>query len=271
MAGLIVSGYPDETVAERAERKKPLRLELGCPVRCSNDVFGELSDVVIDPTDNRVSHLVVQPRHQHRLARLVPAESAVADSAEQGQISLSCTVEEVRQLASVQEFAYLELGEFPPADPDWDVGVEDVLTPPYDRGTTIFGGYVDVDPHVGISYDRIPKGEVEIRRASAVSSADGHRLGHVDGFIVDRDEQITHLALKHGHLWSRREMTIPIRDIGKLATDVVILNISKDEVEARRRLSADSQPRLASPRGGGGFLDVDAIPRRDEGERRRHG
>ena len=61
-----------------------------------------------------------------------------------------------------------------------------------------------------LSYDRIPKGGAEIRRASAVMSADGHELGEVDGLLVDAEDNITHLVLRHGHLWRRREVTIPI-------------------------------------------------------------
>ena len=83
----------------------------------------------------------------------------------------------------------------------------------------------------GIVYDRIPKGEVEVRRASAVTSADGHHLGHVDGFVVD-GEQITHLVLERGHLWGRREITIPIGAVEKVETEAVILGLSKDEVGA---------------------------------------
>jgi hypothetical protein len=37
----------------------------------------------------------------------------------------------MRRRAPVQEFAYLRLGEFPLDDPDWDVGIEDVLGLPY--------------------------------------------------------------------------------------------------------------------------------------------
>ncbi len=40
-----------------------MRLDLGSPVRCTDDAFGELADVVIDPETRRVTHLVVQP-HQ---------------------------------------------------------------------------------------------------------------------------------------------------------------------------------------------------------------
>jgi sporulation protein YlmC with PRC-barrel domain len=195
-------------------------------------VFGELADVVIDPTTKRVTDLVVQPRNQHGLARLVPVALAKAGEATQPELSLRCTVEEVRRLAPVQEFAYLRLGEFPVDDPDWDVGVEEVLAMPY-YGASGLGGYsAELDPHVGISYDRVPKGQVEIRRSSRVSSSDGHDVGHVDGFLVDEDDQITHLVLEHGHLWGRREVTIPIGAVTRVESDAVTLSLPKDEVGA---------------------------------------
>ena len=93
-------------------------------------------------------------------------------------------------------------------------------------------GAVDVDPHVMLSYDRIPMGEVEIRRASSVTSADGHHVGHVDGFVLDGEQQISHFVLEHGHLWGRREVVIPAVAIARVETDAVVLSLSKDEVGA---------------------------------------
>ncbi len=212
-----------------------MRLELGIPVCCSDGVFGDLADVVIDPTTKHVTHLVVQPHHQHGLARLVPVELAEAAGGEPPTLALRCTVEEVRRLAPVEKFAYLRLGEFPANDPNWDVGVQDVLAMPYygAQGPGLGGGYADeFSTDVGIRYDRVPKGEVEIRRTSAVTSAEGHHLGHVDGLLVDDQDQITHLVLEHGHLWGRREVTIPIGAVAEVKTDEVTLSLSKDEVEA---------------------------------------
>lgn len=224
-----------------------MRLELGSPVRCSDEVFGELADVVIDPIRKRVTHLVVQPHRQHRLARLVPVELAEAAGGEQPAITLRCTVDEMRRLAPVQEFAYLRLAEFPAHDPDWDVGVQDVLALPYYEAVGL-GSYAgEADPHVGMSYDRVPKGEVEIRRSSAVTSADGHHLGHVDGFLVDEEEQITHLVLEHGHLWGRREVTIPIGSVTKVETDVVTVGLSKDEVGGLAPLPVQRWPSQPPP------------------------
>lgn len=201
-----------------------MRLELGASVLCEGAVLGELADVVIDPTTKRVTHLVVEPHPEHGPARLVPID--LAHEGDGQEISLGCTVEEVRRLPPVHEFAYLRVGEFPVDDPDWDVGVQDLLAMPYYEPGLDLGSY---GADAGITYDRVPKGEVEVRRASAVTSADGHHLGHVDGFVVD-GEQITHLVLERGHLWGRREVTVPIGAVAKVETDAVTLRLSKDEV-----------------------------------------
>ena len=168
----------------------PRRLVLGSPVHCADAQFGELADVVIDPTTRCVTHLVVRPhKHDADDARMVPVAWASPDGPE-AAISLSATVAEVDRLDRVHENAYLRLGDFPVNDPDWDVGVEDMLGLPYFQG--IEAQPIEADPHVMIGYDRLPKGEVEIRRGSRVTSADEADLGVVDGFVVDADRP--HLA-----------------------------------------------------------------------------
>ena len=204
-----------------------MRLDLGSPVHCSDGAFGELADVVIDPKTRRLTHLVVQPRKWDEEARLVPVERARADAT----ISLDCTIAEMSGFDLVRESAYVRLGEARVEDPRWDVGIEEPLVLPSSSGVDTFSP-IDIDPHVMISYDRIPLGEVEIRRASSVISADGHHLGHVEGFVLDDEQQIAHLVLEHGHLWGRREVVIPASAVGRVETDAVELTLSKDEVGA---------------------------------------
>jgi sporulation protein YlmC with PRC-barrel domain len=207
-----------------------MRLELGTPVRCNDTPYGEVADVVIDPTRKRMTHVVVRPERQDATAnRLVPVDLIDAGASER-ELVLRCSVADVNALDTVQEVAFLRLGEFPTTDPDWDVGVSDVLATPYYEGTG-FGEYVgDYGTGDAITYDRVPKGEVEVRRASPVYSADGHHLGHVDGLVVDNDDQITHVVLERGHLWGKRDVTIPIGSIAKVENDEVTLDLSKDEV-----------------------------------------
>jgi len=212
-----------------------MRLDLGSPVRCTDGVYGELADVIIDPIQRRVTHLVVQPHHRHDLARLVPVDRAHPGTASDTEIVLDYTIAEVSALEPLQKAAYLRLGELPVEDPDWEVGIEDVLALPYygsfapgglGVGTAPFG----FDDHVTEVYDRVPKDKIEIRRASAVISSDEHRLGHVDGFVVDSGELITHLVLEHGHLWGKQEITIPINAVANITMDEVKLSLSKDQV-----------------------------------------
>jgi sporulation protein YlmC with PRC-barrel domain len=212
-----------------------MRLDLGSAVRCTDGLYGELADVIIDPIKRRVTHLVVQPHHRHDLARLVPIERARPGAAADTEISLDYAIAEISALEPLQKAAYLRLGEVPVEDPDWEVGIEDVLALPYYEsfapgGLGLTTAPFAVDDHVTEIYDRVPKDKIEIRRASAVISSDEHRLGHVDGFVVDSGELITHLVLEHGHLWGKQEITIPINAVANITTDEVTLSLSKDQV-----------------------------------------
>jgi len=217
-----------------------MRLQLGSSVDCTDGSFGELADIVIDPSTRRVAHLVVQPRDRHDLARLVPVAQVQTETTSDAAISLDGTVAQITALEPIQKSAYLRLNEFPVEDPDWDVGIEEVFALPYYPSVGGMGvgmPAVDFDPHVVLSYDRVPKGEVEIRRASAVTSSNGEHLGHVDGFVVDGDGYIAHLVLEHGHLWGKREIAIPIGAVARTQSDEVVLSWSTDEVGALKPLS----------------------------------
>ena len=205
-----------------------MRLELGSDVRCTDAAFGELADVVIDPIARRVTHLVVAPHHRPEDARLVPVDRASDDGS---AIALDCAVADVEAFERVRETAYLRLGEFPVDDPEWDVGVQDVMALPLYRDAEGFGMAMDPDQRVMVNYDRIPKHTVEIRRASAVTSSDGHHLGHVDGFLVSAGGTAD-IVLERGHLWGRREIVIPAGSVQSIEDDAVILTLTKDEVGA---------------------------------------
>jgi hypothetical protein len=131
----------------------------------------------------------------------------------------------------VQESAYVRVGEFPTADPDWEIGTQDVLALPVFQEMDGFGTAIDPDPHVVFNYDRIPKHEVEIRRSSAVVSEDGHFLGHVEGFLIGSGDAAD-IVLERGHLWGHREVVVPAAAVARVENDRVTLSWTKDEVGA---------------------------------------
>src|SRR5689334_25323974 len=127
-----------------------MRLDLGSSVRCADGPAGELADIVIDPRTRRVTYLVVEPHDRKDQARLVPADRARDVPAEDGSISLDCTVNEIAQLEPVRRIAYMRLGERPEEDPDSDVGIEDIaVSPDYQSfgldGVSV-GAAIDYDP-----------------------------------------------------------------------------------------------------------------------------
>ena len=206
-----------------------MRLELDKPVLCEDEEVGRLADLVVDPVAKRVTHLVVKPEHGVGASHLVPI-GLVEPTEQVGGIALTCSRAELEALPPVEEFTYLRLGEVASNDPDWDVGVSDVLALPYYDSTGL-AGPVEAVGDMGVLYDRVPKGEVELRRSSRVMAANGDYIGDVDGFLVD-DDHITHFVLERGHLWGRREVTVPIGAVASVKSDVVTLRLSKDEVGA---------------------------------------
>lgn len=218
-----------------------MRLNLECRVECADGAFGELADLVIDPRTQSVTHLVVQPHERHDLARLVPIARARVGGPSDDRISLDCTVGELNELEPLHDSAYIRFGERP-VDPHWDVGIEEISeVPAYGSlGASAFGAGIEpvaagmepatFDMHGTLSYDRIPKGTVEVRRSSAVTSSDGHHVGSVVGLVIDEREQISQLVLEHGHLWGKREITIPFRSVDRIDSDEVVLAVSNDEV-----------------------------------------
>jgi hypothetical protein len=202
-----------------------VRLELGGPVRTADGDERMLADVVVDAGGKRVTHLVVEPEGHREDARLVALELA---REQEGGLALTCTSEVLEGLEPVSGYAYLTGGERPPEDGDWGVGVEDVIVPPSYEPLGL--GEVDVDPNVSVLYDRVPKGEVELRGSSDVYSADERHLGTVHGLDVGQEGQIEALVLLRGHLWWKRELKIPADALGSLETDVITLAVKKDEL-----------------------------------------
>ena len=92
-------------------------------------------------------------------------------------------------------------------------------------------GPLEDEGGMSVSYDRIPKGEVEVRGATEVTAADGAFLGRLDGVVVEADGSITTLILERGHLWGRHRVEIPVSAVAQFETDGVSLALSKSEVK----------------------------------------
>jgi uncharacterized protein YrrD len=203
-----------------------MNLVLGSTVRCSDGAVRELADLVVDAQGRRVTHIVVQPKHRHEAARLVPLELASEDV---DGLSLYCTEEMLDKLEPVREYAYLPAGAKPEEGGEWDVGVEDVLVVPSFEPLDV--AEPELDPNVNLMYDRVPKGEVELRLTSSVYSSDEHHIGSVNGVVVGDDGVIAALNVLRGHLWWHRELSVPVDAIASLENDLATLAVEKRELK----------------------------------------
>ena len=198
-----------------------ITLVIGNDALCSDGYRGEVRAVVIDPAARTVTHIVVEPEGRRGLARLVPLDLVDAAS---GQIRLRSTEAEFMSLDAAEE----TLAEFALGEP---VPVQ--LLPPGWRGTgeprADGGSILRIDEKETI--DVIPAGEVEEHGGDHVHATDGD-TGQLRGFRIDPDSgRLTHLLLREGHAWGRRDVAIPFDKVTGLDGGIR-LSISREQVRA---------------------------------------
>ncbi len=198
---------------------------IGSDVSCRDGVCGELKRVVVDPVARALTHLVVEPKHGGGPGRLVPVD--LVDSAGE-EIRLRCASSEFDALEHAEETQFL-----PGASGQWGYGQGQMLSWPYYGlgmgGMGMLGmGNMNAGPQAVVR-DRVPVGDVQVRRGEHVHATDGS-IGRVQGLVVDpADHHVTHVLLDEGHLWGKKEVAIPIGAVTGV-DDGVRLSLSKDEV-----------------------------------------
>jgi len=204
---------------------------MGARVICSDGHCGEVKRTILDPAARTVTHLVVGPGHSKSEERLVPVD--LADEVD-GEIRLSCTLAQFRQLEPAEEVRLAE-----GVDYGGGYGSAGAVQGYGDVGSLGVGGSssgVGIAGSLGhrqplIIEHSVPMGETEVERHEGVHASDGE-IGKVEGFVVDRaSHQVTHILLQEGHLWGHKEVAIPISAVDSVDAGIR-LNMTKKQVEA---------------------------------------
>jgi sporulation protein YlmC with PRC-barrel domain len=187
------------------------RFTIGAHVDATDGRCGHLVRVILDPASQSLTHLVVQPGHHEERARLVPVD--LVTSVEDDLIRLNRTKAEFEHLDSAEDVQFL-------SDDATGLGYgED----PSARTT----GHLPGKPMFS---DRVPLGEVEIRRGDPVHASDGW-IGSVQGLVLDpADHNVTHVILQEGHVWGRKQVAIPIGAVNRAGGELRV-DLTKDEIE----------------------------------------
>jgi len=221
-------------MADTTQPAMTTQFTMGSETSCSDGPCGELRRVVVDPIGRVVTHLVVEAPYGRTTGRLVLV--GLVESAA-GAIRLRCNLAEFEKLEYAEETQFLQ-----GASGKWGYGQEHMLSwPRYPlgpgAGMTVgtpgngmvgLGLSTDLGPQEVIR-DRVPAGEVEVRRGEHVHATDGD-IGRVRGLVVNPDDDhVTHVILDEGHLWGQKQVAIPISAVQGVEHGVR-LDLSKDEV-----------------------------------------
>jgi hypothetical protein len=200
---------------------------LGTRVSCSDGFCGVVSRTILDPAARTVTHLVIGPRHGAG-GRLVPVELTEATKDE---IRLGCTLAEFGQLDPAEETELVEGGY------GGGYGQAEAVQGYGNTGGMGVGGSVSgMGIGMGLGHrtplvveHAVPLGETEVGRHESVHAVDGP-IGQVEGFVMDpADHKVTHVLLKEGHLWGRKQVAIPISAVASVDAGIR-LNITKQQV-----------------------------------------
>ena len=235
-------GTPEPAQVPEGSPNEAARFSIGTEVLASDGACGELVRVIIDPVARALTHLVVAPRHHGGLGRLVPIELVETSG---DQIRLSCTEAQFRGLDDAEDIQVL-----PASSNVWGYGAGQAFSWPY-YGLGLGGGMGAGGMGAGvigiqdapqpIITDRVPLGEVEVRRGDHVHASDGS-IGSVQGLVIDpQDHHVTHVLLQEGHLWGRKQVAIPIGAVSRVG-DEIRVSLTKQQVEDLPPIELSSSP-----------------------------
>jgi hypothetical protein len=191
-------------------------IPLGKDVYCTDGLAGRSSHLILNPLNRRATHLVVRKRHFSHSDHVVPME-LVAET-NRSLIRLNCSTHELTLLDPFTETRFVRVDP-----PEVDYPFDPLLMWPY------------VTPEekelLPIDEERVPPGELAVSRGARVHTVEGEYVGSVEEFLVNpTDECITHLVVREGHPWNRKEVMIPVSQVERMAEESVYLKLNRRQI-----------------------------------------
>ncbi len=197
-------------------------ISIQAAVQCVDGPNGHVECVIVDPTTQQITHIVVREGGLLGEAVMVPI-GAVTESSP-STLHLRLTDKQLQSMPVYVEDNYVLKTYGPTVIGGYGM---------YPMGGVIYWPYTRADEKDYIHFgSTIPKGQLALHRSDAVQATDG-AIGHIDEFLVDpRNDAITHLVLREGHLWGKKHVTIPVSQVANMTDGVVHLKLDKQQIEA---------------------------------------
>jgi len=191
-------------------------IPLNVDVHCTDGRCGRSTHIIINPTIEKVTHVVVREQWPSKTERIVPVDWVAA------------TTRQVIVLNNSRD-------EFSLLDPfnQTDFIQREVPHFATDPALTLVWPYtVPAQQIIEDTRRVVPPDELAIRRGAKVKATDG-KIGQVDEFLIDPESgYISHLILREGLPWDKKHITIPLAQIERLEENTVLLKLDKKSVKA---------------------------------------
>jgi len=188
-------------------------ISIDAKVICSDGLFGRTTQLIIRPTSEEITHLVVSNESFPQVQYLVPIVQIAESTPE--EIRLNCSIQELSTLPVFDKI------EFIPSSFAGSAGGPYMMWPYFFPAAT----------YITLENEQIPADELAIRRGASVEALDGH-VGRVDEFLINPlNDHITHLVMREGHFWGQKDVTIPMSQIERFEENAVYLKLNKEDIE----------------------------------------
>jgi sporulation protein YlmC with PRC-barrel domain len=200
-----------------------MEIPLNVQVECTDGVCGRSVFVLINQVIDQVTHMVVKDDSSPNTEYIVPVDlvaETIADT-----IRLRCSRTELEKMDPFIKTTFIE-----EKVPDRNFGYSNGMY----GGSNYYIPYVTPERTVyeSVEIQQIPPGELAVRRGTRVEATDGY-VGKVDEFVVNPENgYITHLVMREGHLWGKKDVIIPVSAMGDTHKDTVFLKLDKHKIES---------------------------------------
>ena len=175
-------------------------------VLCGDVEVGHTTCVIIDPTKQRITDIVVSLANE-QIQHLVPI--TFIEETTLKLIRLNCSMQTIQKQV---RFSVNKL-----------VCVPNVYYPSqHEQARTLF-------TYSTAGEEEIPQGEIAIHVGARIHAVDG-RLGTISEFVIDQDDQITHVVLDEAHWYGTQHSLITVDAIHHVEKDAIVLTLTKDAV-----------------------------------------
>ena len=179
--------------------------------------------VLINPITDQVTHLVVKEDSSPNTELIVPIDLVAETTVD--TIRLHCNKDELEKMDPFIKTTFVEK-VLPINSMSYGVGYGMGMNPSFYWPYANFDGTIQVP----VEHLQVPPGELVVRRGTRVEATDGY-VGKVDEFVVNPGNgHITHLVMREGHLWGKKDVIIPLSAMGETLGDTVFLKLDKQQI-----------------------------------------